>query len=93
MKRLVYGVRAVAMALLLSMLTVTAAFADDQGVDLEEPGRLVTPAVAISPVSPVFFVPPGQPGCPEGWRPVTPPVSPQLICLPDAIVIETPLEG
>lgn len=29
-------------------------------------------------------VPPGQ--CPEGWRPVTPPLNPVLGCLPDTLV-------
>lgn len=26
--------------------------------------------------------------CPEGWRPVTPPLNPVLLCLPDTIVID-----
>ena len=28
--------------------------------------------------------------CPKGWRPVTPPTNPLLICLPDTIVFERP---
>ena len=36
--------------------------------------------IASLPASP----PPGQ--CPEGWRPVTPPLNPVLGCLPDTII-------
>ncbi len=31
---------------------------------------------------------PGE--CPDGWRPVTPPNNPVLLCLPDTLVLATP---